>query len=79
LLGAGGNYATLHNLLKDQDGNYERSTNLQVFIAAQYMFYRQLFVKVVGGYAKSHFENQATTSPYDDDMFSVRLRVMYLY
>ena len=79
LLGAGGNYATLHNLLPDQDGNFERSTNLQVFIAAQYMFYRQLFVKVVGGYAKSHFENQATTSPYDDDMFSLRLRVMYLY
>ncbi|HTB56821.1 MAG TPA: hypothetical protein VLC06_03060 [Polyangia bacterium] len=79
LLGAGGNYATLHNLLKDQDGNYERSTNLQVFVAAQYMFYRQLFFKVVGGYAKSHFENQATTSPYDDDMFSVRVRLMYLY
>ena len=27
-------------------GNYERSTNLQWFVAAQYLFYRQLYVKV---------------------------------
>jgi hypothetical protein len=79
LLGAGGNYATFHNLLQDQDGKYESSTNLQVFIAAQYLFYKQLYVKIVGGYAKSHFENQATTMPYNDDMFSVRLRLMYLF
>ena len=79
LLGAGANYATRHNLLMDADGNYERSTSLQAFVAVQYMFYRQLFVKVVGGYAKSRFESQATPSPYDDDMFSVRVRLMYLY
>ena len=47
--------------------------------AVQYLFYRQLYLKVVGGYAKSHFENTATTTPYDDDMFSVRVRMMYLY
>ncbi len=79
LLGAGGNYATFHNLLVDQEDNYESSKNTQVFVAAQYMFYRQLYLKVVGGYAKSHFENQATTTPYDDDMFSVRVRALYLY
>jgi hypothetical protein len=79
LLGAGANYATRHNLLRDSAGSYERSTSLQAFGAAQYMFYRQLFVKLVVGYAKSRFENQATPSPYDDDMYSVRLRVMYLY
>jgi hypothetical protein len=79
LVGAGGNYATRHNLLQDAQMNYESSTSLQLFGAVQYMFYRQLFVKLVGGYAKSHFENQATPSPYDDDMYSVRLRVMYLY
>jgi hypothetical protein len=36
-------------------------------------------VKLVGGYAKSHFENINTGAGYDDDQFSVRLRVMYLY
>ena len=36
-------------------------------------------MKLVVGYAKSHFENQQHRRPYDDDMYSVRLRVMYLY
>jgi hypothetical protein len=79
MVGAGANYATRHNLLPDSTGSLERATNLQAFGAVQYMFYRQLFVKLVIGYAKSHFENQATPSPYNDDMYSVRLRVMYLY
>ncbi|HXJ22781.1 MAG TPA: hypothetical protein VMT03_21365 [Polyangia bacterium] len=75
LLGAGGNYATFHDIQIDQ----QRSTNLQVYIAAQYLFYKQLYVKVVGGYAKSHFENQASKPPYDDDMFSLRVRLQYLF
>jgi hypothetical protein len=50
-----------HNLIRDAEGNLERSTNLQWYLAAQYLFYRQLYVKVVGGYAKSHFENKATS------------------
>lgn len=75
LLGAGINYATFHNILMDQ----EESTNQQRFFAIQYLFYKQLYVKLVGGYAKSHFQNLNTSSPYDDDMFSVRLRVMYLF
>ena len=36
-------------------------------------------MKVVGGYAKSHFAERVAPTPYDDDMFSVRLRLMYLY
>jgi hypothetical protein len=79
MLGGGLNYATFHNLIQDAEKNYERSTNLQWFVAAQYLFYKQLYVKVVGGYAKSHFENKVTTSPYDDDMFSFRVRVQYLF
>jgi hypothetical protein len=79
LVGAGVNYATFHNLLQDSQGNYERSTNLQAFGAVQYLFYRQLYVKLVIGYAKSHFENQATATPYNDDMISARLRLMYLF
>jgi hypothetical protein len=82
MLGAGGNYATLHNLrpLMGTSGPpFEQSTNLQVYVSAQYLFYRQLYLKFVGGYAKSHFENQQTPTPYNDDMFSLRVRLMYLY
>ncbi|MES1206598.1 MAG: hypothetical protein ABUS79_11740, partial [Pseudomonadota bacterium] len=79
MLGAGANYATFHNLIQDAAMNYERSTNLQCFLAVQYLFYKQFYFKVVGGYAKSHFENKATTAPYDDDMFSLRVRVQYLF
>lgn len=82
LIGAGGNYAYFHNLY-DPNGNggtnYQHFTNLQGYLAVQYLVFHQLFVKVVGGYAKSHLENTSTGSPYDDDQFSVRLRVMYLY
>ncbi|HXT97082.1 MAG TPA: hypothetical protein VN853_12340, partial [Polyangia bacterium] len=59
-------------------GADDRFTNLQVFGAALYLFYKQLYVKLVVGYAKSHFEDNKGT-PYDDDQFSARLRVMYLY
>jgi len=75
MVGVGVNYATFHNLLMDQ----EESTNDQRFFAIQYLFYKQLYVKFVGGYAKSRFQNLNTTTPYYDDMFSARLRVMYLF
>ncbi|HLK92542.1 MAG TPA: hypothetical protein VKZ18_21790 [Polyangia bacterium] len=83
LVGLGGNYATFVNLQpldpSVMNSPDEKSTNLQVYAAVQYLFYRQLFLKVVGGYAKSHFENIVTSVPYNDDMFSVRVRLMYLY
>lgn len=79
MIGAGGNFASFHDLFLNQNTNaYDRSTNLQAYGAVQYLFYRQLFVKLVVGYAKSHFENSKAT-PYDDDMYSARLRVMYLF
>ncbi len=73
MFGGGLNYATFHNLF------LESSSNLQWYVAGQYLFYRQLYVKLVVGYAKSHFDNKVTSAPYDDDMFSARLRVMYLF
>ena len=37
-------------------------------------------MKVVGGYAKTHFDfSFSNMASYDDDMFSVRVRLMYLY
>lgn len=80
MFGAGGNYTSFHDLNPNAStGTYDISTNLQTFIAVQYLFYKQLYVKVVGSYAKSHFANENSLTPYDDDMFAVRVRLMYIY
>jgi hypothetical protein len=81
LLGLGVNYVTFENLHQNTlTGANDKSTNLQTFVAAQYLIGKQLFVKLVGGYAKSHFEKSfSSMNPYDDTMTSVRLRVMYLF
>ena len=81
LVGAGGNYATFSNLhFNTATGQNDTSTNTQYYLAVQYLVYSQLFVKLVAGYAKSHFDYSfSNMAPYDDDMFSVRLRVMYLF
>ena len=50
-----------------------------VLLALQYLVGHELFVKVVGGYAKTHYDFSFSTMTYDDDMFSVRVRLMYLY
>jgi len=80
LIGVGANYASFTNLHKNTNGEGDKSTNTQTFLAVQYLVHRQLFVKVVGGYAKSHFDRSfSNMASYDDDMFSVRVRLMYLY
>jgi hypothetical protein len=80
LLGLGVNYVTFENLHLNSRGVHDKSSNLQTFVAVQYLVGRQLFVKLVGAYAKSHFEPAfSTMDPYDDTMTSLRLRVMYLF
>jgi hypothetical protein len=80
LIGLGGNFASFTNLHMNADGTKDRSTNSQYFVALQYLVRRQLFVKLVGGYAKTRFDDRvAGAVPYDDDAFNVRLRLMYLY
>ena len=81
LIGTGYNFASFTNLhLNTATNEYDKSTNTQYFLALQYLVYKQLFVKVVGGYAKTHFDlSFSNMNSYDDDMFSVRVRLMYLY
>jgi hypothetical protein len=80
LLGGGANYASFQNLHNNGMGQFDKSTNTQSFAALQYLVHHQLFVKVVGAYAKTHFDfSFSNMAPYDDDMFSVRVRLMYLY
>jgi hypothetical protein len=81
LIGLGANYASSSNLhLNTGTGQYDKSSNTQAFLALQYLVHHQLFVKVVGGYAKTHFDFSFTNmGAYDDDMYSIRVRLMYLY
>jgi len=80
LVGLGANYASFTNLHKNSAGEGDKSSNTQAYVALQYLVHHQLFVKVVGGYAKTHFNFSFNNmAPYDDDMYSVRVRLMYLY
>jgi hypothetical protein len=81
LIGGGYNFASFTNLhLNTATNEYDESTNQQSFLALQYLVNKQLFVKLVGGYAKTHFDlSFSSMTSYDDDMFSARLRLMYLY
>ena len=51
---------------------------LQNFIAIQYVAFEQLYVKLVGGYARGHWK---TSDPYeyDDEVYSVRLRFSFYF
>ena len=53
----------------------------QSFVAAQYVVFQQLYIKLVGSYSRAHFldagTNPATT--YDDEMYSVRLRFSFYF
>jgi hypothetical protein len=81
LLGVGANYITQDDAFPDamtnQPGNF---THLQAFGALQYLINRQLFVKVVGAYARGHVDQSNTTvPPWDNSMGSARIRFLYLF
>ena len=50
-----------------------------MFGALQYVINRQLFVKAVVAYAKSHFFPTFSSVNYDDTMWSGRIRLTYLF
>jgi len=85
---AGGfaNFRVMEDLLVGAGLNYNHQTDqvtgvfthLQTFAAVQYFVGKRLLVKVVGSYAKSHI-GAALQTPWDDTMYSGRLRIMYLF
>jgi hypothetical protein len=81
LVGAGINYVSSGNEhLNPQTMFNDFATNTQTFLAVQYLVMKQLFVKLVGAYANSRFERSfSAAAPYNDEMFSARLRVLYLF
>jgi len=48
----------------------------QSFAAVQYVVFKQLYIKLVGGYSRGHWFTASTNPPlvFDDEMYSVRLR-----
>jgi hypothetical protein len=57
-----------------QDGKVNEYWQLQNFVAIQYVAFQQLYIKLVGGYARGHWDT-AEPLVYDDEMYSVRLRL----
>ena len=56
-----------------KNGTVDDYWHLQTFAAVQYVAFNQLYIKLVGGYAKTHYDTTESLS-YDDEMYSVRLR-----
>jgi hypothetical protein len=80
LIGAGAHYTNSVDLQKNQNGDVGEITNLQTFLAVQYLLAGQLYVKLVGSYGQARWENLGkTTDRFEAEMLSARLRVMYLF
>jgi hypothetical protein len=87
LVGGGVNQTTLETLKLNQvadSPNYGKAnleTHLQTFFAIQYSLWDKVFFKFVGAYARYKFEDniQNPPVPFQNSMWSGRLRVMYLF
>jgi hypothetical protein len=83
IVGGGANYTHEHNLKLDVTGKLnDVRTHLQVFGAAQYLLWDQLFIKGVLAYANADFDPQSNPPPvaeFRNEMLSGRLRLMYLF
>ncbi len=84
LLGLGADFTSKEDDHKAQDMmtgavSYGKFQHLQAFGALQYWLGKQLMIKVVTAYAKGHIAPTLSGDPYDNTMFSVRLRAQYLF
>lgn len=61
-----------------KNGVVDNYWHLQNFVAAQYVAFNQLYIKVVGGYARGHW-NTAEPLAYDDEMYSLRVRFSFYF
>jgi hypothetical protein len=81
LLGGGVVWTTEYNnhRVDSPDGDY--SAHLQIFGALQYLIAKQLFVKGVFAYARGDFKPSGAVGEdvYSNEMYSFRVRLMYLY
>jgi hypothetical protein len=80
LLGVGANLTKLHDLHYDQSVNDNgRFDHFQAFVALQYLLLKQLYIKVVGAYAKANFHPTFNEPIFANTMWSGRLRFEFLF
>jgi hypothetical protein len=63
------------------DGQVDHYWLTQNFIAMQYVAFQQLYIKLVGGYSRGHWE-VAGNKPiivFNDEMYSIRLRFAFYF
>jgi hypothetical protein len=80
LAGVGANYT--HEVDEHFDPTLNRNENFdhtQSFVALQYILWKQLFIKAVGAYALGRFAPTYGAPSYNDEMWSARLRLQYLF
>jgi hypothetical protein len=68
-------YVDQNNILSPQVDDYWQ---LQNFVAVQYVALSQLYIKLVAGYARGHW-NTDDPLTYDDEVYSVRLRFSFYF
>jgi hypothetical protein len=81
ILGLGMNWTTQEDNHSVGGNLPDYSAHLQAFAALQYIVWKQLFVKVVLAYARADFSPSggSVDSVFSNEMFSGRVRLMYLY
>jgi hypothetical protein len=80
MLGAGYNYTWLEDIHYDAtEGRPERFSHTQTFAAAQYIVAKKLFIKLVGAYALGQFAPTFNAPLTNNNMFSLRLRLQFLF
>jgi hypothetical protein len=64
-----------------QNGVVDNYWHYQGFIAAQYVIRSQFYLKLVGGYSRGHWLTAGNDPPieFDDEMYSVRLRMSFYF
>ena len=72
--------AQLDDALENGSKTNDYTSHLQGFVAVQYLLAEQLYIKAVFAYAHATFQASNTSVPiWNNDMYSGRIRLMYLY
>jgi hypothetical protein len=81
LAGVGAHWTTQEDGYRADGSNAnDYTTHLQGFLALQYLLARQLYIKGVLGYARAKIQASDISVPiWNNDMYSGRIRLMYLY
>jgi hypothetical protein len=81
LLGVGVNWtAQTDAFLATSSTANDFTSHLQTFAALQYLLFGQLFIKADLAYARAYFQpSDLTVAAWHNDMYSGRVRLMYLY